>query len=115
MSQSHKRRSARKRVSQVIMVTNTFSGESLGRIGNLSMEGMMLIAPRDMPEEHYFQVAFALGPGSNNKVEVGIQSLWCDEARTPNTHWVGCKIIDISPDDQLLLNRWVEQATEVVR
>jgi hypothetical protein len=35
-SGAHKRRSARKRVKQVMMVTNSFTGESMGRIGNLS-------------------------------------------------------------------------------
>lgn len=115
MSHAHKRRSARKRVAQVIMVTNSFSGESIGRVGNLSNEGLMLLAPKELPEEHYYQIGFSLGPANTNKIEVGIQSLWCDQAKSTNSYWVGCKIIDISPDDSLLLQRWVELAAETVR
>jgi hypothetical protein len=59
-SGAHKRRSARKRVKQVMMVTNSFTGESMGRIGNLSKEGMMLIATRELPDEHVYQITFGL-------------------------------------------------------
>ena len=112
----HKRKSVRKRVTQVMMVTNAFSGESLGRIGNLSKEGMMLIVPKELPDEHYFQLNFTLQYGTqlNRKVEIGVQCSWCDAARTANTYWIGCKIIDISPDDAQQLARWVELAEEVV-
>ena len=115
MSHAHKRKSARKPVAQVIMVTNSFSGESIGRVGNLSNEGVMLLAPKELPEEHYYQIGFSLGPANNNKIEVGIQSLWCDQAKSANSYWVGCKIIDISPEDAELLHKWVELASETVR
>jgi len=97
------------------MVTNNFSGESIGRVGNLSNEGLMLLAPKELPEEHYYQIGFSLGPANANKIEVGIQSLWCDQAKSANTYWVGCKIIDISAEDSALLQRWVELAAETVR
>jgi hypothetical protein len=113
-SGAHKRKSARKRVRQAMMVTNSFTGESMGRIGNLSGEGMMLIAPKELPEEHYYQVNFAVGTNPNQKIEVGIQALWCDQARAGAAYWVGCKIIDISPKDEAELKVWVESATEVV-
>ena len=112
MSGAHQRRSVRKRVTQVIMVTNSITGEGFGRVGNLSMDGVMLIAGRPLSEEHYFQIGFTLiVPGHvPAKLEVGIQCLWCDAARTANTHWVGCKFIDISVQDQEQLKLWVDQA-----
>jgi hypothetical protein len=111
-----KRKSVRKRVTQVMMVTDAFTGESLGRIGNLSNDGMMLIAPKELPEEHFYQMHFTLiGNGMTpHKVEIGVQSLWCDQARTANTYWAGCKVIDISPADQTVLKQWVSLAEEVV-
>jgi hypothetical protein len=113
---AHKRKSVRKRVTQVMMVTDAFTGEGLGRIGNLSNDGMMLIAPKALADEHYFQLHFSLqAPGFvPHKVEIGVQCLWCDTARTANTFWVGCKIIDISPSDQAMLQKWVTQAQELV-
>jgi hypothetical protein len=113
---THKRKSVRKRVTAVMMVTNAFTAESLGRIGNLSKEGLMLIAPKSLHEEHYLQLGFVLQHGSqlNRKVEIGVQVSWCDQARTANTYWVGCRIVDVSPDDAQQLARWVELAEEVV-
>jgi hypothetical protein len=113
---AHKRKSVRKRVTQVMMVTNAFTGESIGRIGNLSVDGMMLIAPKTMPDEHYFQLHFTLQMTGliPKKVEIGVQCLWCDQARTSNTYWVGCKMIDISPEDNDALRKWVAAAEETV-
>lgn len=113
---AHKRKSVRKRVTQVMMVTDAFTGEGLGRIGNLSNDGMMLITPKALADEHYFQLHFSLqAPGFvPHKVEIGVQCLWCDPARTANTFWVGCKVIDISPPDQAMLQKWVTQAQELV-
>ncbi len=112
---AHKRKSVRKRVTQVVMVVNSFTGESLGRIGNLSATGMMLISPKEMGEEHFFQIGFQLSSPTMPvyKMEVGVQCLWCDEARSARTFWVGCKIIDISEADQRALKRWVDEAEEL--
>lgn len=112
----HKRKSVRKRVTQVMMITNAFTGEGLGRIGNLSNDGMMLIATRELPDEHVYQVHFTLQTSAHpaKKVEIGIQCLWCEQARSANTYWVGSKIIDISPEDQEALKLWVAEAEEVV-
>jgi PilZ domain len=109
-----KRKSVRKRVTQVMMVTDAFTGESLGRIGNLSNDGMMLIAPKELPDEHFYQLHFTLlaAGAAPHKVEIGVQCLWCDQARTANTYWAGCKMIDISPADQAAVKRWVAQAEE---
>ena len=112
----HKRKSVRKRVTQVMMITNAFTGDGMGRIGNLSNDGMMLIATRELPDEYVYQVHFSLQiPGQPlKKVEIGIQCLWCEQARSANTYWVGSKIIDISPEDQEALKQWVAHAEEVV-
>jgi hypothetical protein len=111
-----KRKSVRKRVTQAMMVTDAFTGESLGRIGNLSNDGLMLIAPKELPDEHVFQLQFTLlGNGlTPHRVEIGVQALWCDQARTANTYWAGCKMIDISPSDQAMLKQWVALAEETV-
>ncbi len=110
------RRSVRKRTAEVIMAVNAMTGETLGRIGNLSVDGMMLISSHAMREEQLFQVQFQLHDAQwvQHRFEVGIQCLWCDEARTENTFWTGCKLIDISDAEQLVLNAWVERALETV-
>jgi len=40
------RRSVRKRTAEVIIAINAMTGETIGRIGNLSVDGMMLISQK---------------------------------------------------------------------
>ena len=111
MSQSSKRRSIRKRAAHAIMVSNSMTGDTMGRIGNLSLDGLMLIASKPVHEEHYFQVSFplttrTLGAG---KLEIGVQCLWAEQSRSANAHFAGFRIIDIADSDLPLLRRWVEE------
>jgi hypothetical protein len=112
MSARHQRRSARKRASQAVPVSNSMTGEALGRIGNLSEDGMMLITSKPLHEEYYYQVAFQLsGPRfAPRKFEVGIQCMWSAAARTAHTHWAGCRLIDISEAEAHALKEWLDQA-----
>lgn len=111
---AHQRRHVRKPVGHALMVSNSMTGETLGRVGNLSADGMMLITTRPLHEGWYFQIGFALQVGAlpARRLDVGIQCLWTEAARTAGSHWNGCKIIDIGEDDQQMLLRWLEQQTE---
>ena len=108
------RRSVRKRVAEAILVTNAMTGETLARVGNLSVDGMMLISSHPIPEDWLYQVHFQLRDADQktHRLEVGIQCLWTETARTENTYWAGCKIIDIAPAEQEILDAWVERAAE---
>lgn len=106
-----KRRSVRKKAAQAIVVSNSMTGESMGRIGNLSNDGMMLIASKHISEEYYFQVSFPLINKANQarKLEVGVQCLWSEQARSANSHWAGFRIIDIGDADLAYLKVWVDE------
>jgi hypothetical protein len=114
MNGAHQRRHARKPVGHALMISNSMTAETLGRVGNLSADGMMLITSRPMHEGWYFQVGFALQVGKlpARRLDVGIQCLWTEAARTAGSHWTGCKIIDIGEEDQQMLLRWLEQQNE---
>jgi len=104
------RRSMRKQVSEALAVTDCMGGGSLGRIGNLSAEGLMLISPRPVYERHVYQIRFPL-PGvgaSAPQLEAGIQCLWAEAASGDGAHWAGCQIVSISPEHQDLLEAWLE-------
>jgi len=95
-------------------VTDFMTGASLGRIGNLSTDGLMLISERAMSEHHVFQVQFPL-PGSSKsapRLEVGIQCLWSEAASGEHNHWTGCQIISISAACQEMLDAWVAHSAE---
>lgn len=108
------RRSVRKRVSESLQVIDFMTGAPLGRIGNLSTDGLMLISPRALAERHVYQVQFPL-PGalpSAARLDVGIQSLWSEAASGEHSHWTGCQIISISPACQDMLDDWVARSAD---
>lgn len=108
------RRSVRKRVSESLPVIDGMTGAPLGRIGNLSADGLMLIGTRALSEQHVYQVHFPL-PGNSAaapRLEVGIQCLWSEAASGEHSFWTGCQIISISPDGQETLDQWVTRAAE---
>lgn len=113
---SSARRSVRKRAGESILVTDAMTGKTIGRIGNLSVDGMMLICTRPVAESSLYQVQFLLAGNERlqRRVEIGIQCLWCEAARTENTFWAGCRIIDIAPGELQILETWVERAAEAV-
>ncbi len=100
------RRKDRIPVSGFIQVVNTMTGQPVGRISNLSTDGMMLITHHDVLDDTLFQVTFSL-PRSSEELQTGIHALWCDRANAPGTWWVGVRIIDISADDQQALDEWL--------
>lgn len=103
---AEKRRSRRIPVQQHIPVIDTMSGEPLGRIGNLSAGGLMLIVDEALPEEALFQLRFPLGEGGP-MLDIGAQAMWVDPACSPGRWWIGLRIIDITDADQRRLDRWL--------
>jgi hypothetical protein len=104
------RRSRRKPVREAIEVTNALTGEMVGHVGNLSVDGMLLIANRELVENALFQFAFDLPEGgeSSRHFEIGVHEQWGEPASTPGQHWFGFRIIDIAPADRKSLSAWVD-------
>ncbi|MCK9366089.1 MAG: PilZ domain-containing protein [Metallibacterium scheffleri] len=111
------RRALRKPISGVVLVENSLNGAALGRIGNLSNTGLMLIAPRRLRENALFQISFTL-PGSDSRthaLEIGVHEQWTSTAVTPGQFWIGLRIIDISDADQGVLDHWLKQPEYALR
>ena len=100
---------ARKNAPEAIQVTNVMTAEAIGYIGNLSVDGMLLIADHAMTDDALFQFNFEL-PESDppRRIEIGVHEQWGEPANTPGQYWAGFRIIDIAPDDRTALVAWVE-------
>lgn len=104
------RRSRRKYVDGVIQVSNAMNGVVMGRVGNLSIDGMMMIANSAVRDNALFQVVFHL-PDANGRqppIEVGLHEQWTEPASAPGQYWAGFRIIDIAPRDLALLEAWLQ-------
>lgn len=83
-----------------LLVRNTPDGHELGIVGNLSQDGLMLIVNRELVTDGILQLSIeSLPPGLGcDAIALGVQVLWDAPAATPNQHWAGVSIIDISDD-----------------
>ena len=105
------RRAKRKRASEAIDVVDTMTEQVVGRIGNISETGMMMLATSALMDDALFQFRFTLPDGTTRgrSIEVGSHQLWSDAANVPGQFWAGFRFIDISPDDAVVLRAWIEQ------
>ena len=71
------RRSRRKRTQQGIEVTDALTGRPAGQVGNLSVDGMLLIANHEMPDNALFQFEFELpvDGGIPRRFEMGARTM----------------------------------------
>jgi hypothetical protein len=104
------RRAKRRPIAQAIEVIDAMTESPMGRLGNLSQTGMLLISEKRVCEDALFQVSFALpdGSGRQRQLQIGVQHLWCEEGAVPGQAWCGFRFIDIAPADADFLRLWVE-------
>ena len=109
------RRAPRIRAGDTIQVTNAITGEVAGRIGNLSIDGMMLVSERPAREDALYQYSFTLPDehGRPRTLEIGMHEQWIEAANVPGQHWIGLRFIDIGSDDQAVLNTWLARGRPV--
>ncbi len=108
------RRAKRRHPDQPVHVINTMTGEPIGQIGNLSSDGMMLIAHREIRPDALYQFSFPLHRerGAPVEIEAGMHEQWSEPASVPGQHWAGFRIISIGVEDQELLTEWCESGAD---
>ncbi len=111
---NEKRRLPRKRPDMPLQIRDMLTGEPVGRLGNLSLEGMMLIADQPIVEDALYQFGFNLpdAHGRLHPVEIGVHQQWTDTGSARGQTWVGFRFIDISADDERMLRDWLQHAED---
>lgn len=100
----------RKHANALILVTNAIREVPMGRIGNLSLSGMMLISPFALREDALYQIRFQLAAadGKPRTLEVGVHEQWSEAAGTPGQYWSGLHFIGLSEADEAVIAAWLE-------
>lgn len=103
------RRSPRRKISENVLVTDAMTERVVGRIGNLSETGMLLIANLPLNDDALYQLRFPLrdGGGHDIQCEFGAHQLWQEEAGTPGLYWIGLRFIAVPDDQAERLQRWI--------
>ena len=103
------RRSKRRRAADVIEVFDTMTEQAIGRIGNISETGMMLMTAQKLYDDALYQLRFTLDDGMRPRpIELGAHHLWSEDANVPGQYWAGVRFIDITPEDAAHLRSWIE-------
>ncbi|AER57347.1 hypothetical protein DSC_13515 [Pseudoxanthomonas spadix BD-a59] len=110
MSITDARRAQRRNPTGVIVVSDVMTAQVIGRIGNVSETGMLLVASEHLREDALYQLQFTL-PGSSStreaSIDVGAHLLWTGAAHTPGQSLAGLRFLTISPAHLAALRDWL--------
>jgi PilZ domain-containing protein len=103
------RRTQRRSVHEPVMVVDTMSEQIIGRLGNLSESGMLLVANAPLIEDALYQLRFEIGDASGKMVgiDVGAHLLWVGSANTPGQSWAGLRFLTIEQSHLAVLRQWI--------
>ena len=103
------RRAKRRKAPDNILVTDTMTDRVIGRIGNLSQTGMLLIASEQLTDDALYQFRFLLpGEGGNATIDAGAHLLWLDHASAPGQAWAGFRFIAVPEAHAARMRAWIE-------
>lgn len=104
------RRARRRRVEGTVLVTDAMLDAVIGRIGNLSETGMLLIATAPLADDALYQLRYSLPMpgGALLSIEAGMHAVWQDRSSGSGQAWVGLRVISL-PEAQLQqLRAWLD-------
>lgn len=104
------RRVPRRKVAETIQVVDTMTDTVIGRLGNLSETGMLVIASMPMVDDALYQLRFMLNdrPATTVSIEVGVHLLWQDSASAPGQTWTGFRFITLLDSQMQQLRQWLD-------
>jgi len=106
------RRSPRRQPAASIPVTDFMAEAAIGRLGNVSETGMLLLASAPLVEDALYQLSFALPDrhGRAHHLAVGVHLLWVEEAHAPGQRWAGFRFLTLSDEHRERLKEWIAEA-----
>ena len=106
-----KRKSTRKIADEVLEVSDQITGTQIGRVVNISAEGLMLLSQEPIVTGSVYQLEIGLpGPeATTRQISFGAEAVWTTEATQPESFWTGFRIIDISSEDVLAIDELILQ------
>ncbi|MEP6906394.1 MAG: PilZ domain-containing protein [Pseudoxanthomonas sp.] len=105
------RRARRRNVHESVMVIDTMTEQAIGRLGNISESGMLLVANAPLVEDALYQLRFEIidRTGRTAAIDVGAHLAWLGNAKTPGQSWVGLRFLTINESHLDVLRHWIER------
>ena len=103
------RRARRRKAPGTILVVDAMTERVVGRVGNLSRTGMLLMAGTPLVDDALYQLRFTLpGEGGDATVELGAHLLWMDQASAPGQVWAGFRFLGVTEQQAGPLRAWID-------
>ncbi|HQQ75294.1 MAG TPA: PilZ domain-containing protein [Pseudomonadales bacterium] len=102
-----------------VLVVDQLSGESVGAVANLSLEGLMLVNNKPLRSDCIYQLKMVIAEdviadAAGSEISIGVDCLWSSPAESiqSSSYWSGCQIIDISDADFSLMKQLIAAVAE---
>ena len=102
------RRVPRRKIAETIQVVDTMTDAVIGRLGNLSETGMLVITNVPLVDDALYQLRFMLHDAASAPIEVGVHLLWQDTASASGQTWTGFRFITLLDSQMVQLRKWLD-------
>ena len=106
------RKNKRVKPNVKIDIVDVIIGYSLGEVLNISRDGLLMACNKSIEVGEMFQTDWIFAARGMKSTSVGLECLWSENQYT-NFCLCGFQIIDISEDDQTIIDRIIAQSKEV--
>ena len=108
-----KRKLERCPVTGALEAFDVHTGHPLGRVVDISLEGVMISSQAAIPANRIYQLRIPLPVAleGSDEIRLGVESLWSRESQDGSRYWTGFHVICISDRDRACIER-LFQASE---
>ena len=115
-----RRKHPRHSLRDAVRVVDIASGQSMGTVANLSVEGLMLVNNEPLNADRIYQLCLTIAENviedsdGPHDVQLGVDCLWSSPAQSTSAsaYWSGCQIIDISEADFELIKKLIQSVVD---
>jgi hypothetical protein len=113
LDMQEKRKLERCPVEEVLEVFDVHSERQLGRVVDITLEGLMITSETPILVNRIFQLLIPLPEPVEgcNEIRLGVESLWSRESDDGIRYWTGFHIICISDQDRACIEQVFQTRT----
>lgn len=108
------RRLNRVQVMSYLKICYRDNGNELGRVVDISIEGMRLSGaePIQIDRTLTFRLALPVAPKGKSEIVFDADVIWCRRAKNPQLYDTGIKLRDLSPEKIELIEDFLEKSSQ---
>jgi len=106
-----RRKSERKTLVAYTQVYDLYGGELLGYLGDLTVQGAMVISEKPMQKDMELTLAIELPELPNSKstrMTLPARIVWCEQDISPEFHNVGFEFQEVKPEQQAIIESIIQ-------